>query len=38
MFPTYDRFMHLVRTIVVGMVVKVSIGVGAVAAGAYGWS
>jgi hypothetical protein len=37
MIPTNDRFRHVVRRIVVGMVVKVSVGVGAVVAGAYGW-
>lgn len=37
MFPTYERSRQVVRRIVVGMVVKVSIGVGAVVAGAYGW-
>lgn len=37
MIPTDDRFRHVVRRIVVGMVVKVSVGVGAVVAGAYGW-
>jgi hypothetical protein len=37
MFPTYERSRQAVRRIVVGMVVKVAIGVGAVVAGAYGW-
>ena len=37
MIPTDDDFRHVVRRIVVGMVVKVSVGMGAVVAGAYGW-
>src|SRR5277367_81015 len=37
MLEADDRFRHVVRRIVVGMVVKVSIGLGAVVAGAYGW-
>jgi hypothetical protein len=37
MFPTYERSRQVVRRIVVGMVVKVSVGVGAVVACAYGW-
>jgi hypothetical protein len=37
MFPTYERSRQVVRRIIVGMVVKVSVCVGAVVAGAYGW-
>jgi hypothetical protein len=37
MFSTYDRSRHVVRGIIVGMVVKISVGLGAVVAGAYAW-